>query len=285
MKMLCRWILDNFGYSPHRTTIVRIVSSEQRHDYLDSKATTKRCNHREPALPDIEQELRIWIERANSANCSLTGDIIMRKAQQLAKDKNLITLVKFSKGWLYRFQQRRGLQIFRLHGEAASIPQQYDRRDIYNMDETGIFYNCQPNTTISNKARSGMNKDKNRISVVLAANTDGSDKRELTFIDMARRPRCFGNLGPDDLSLLYKSNRKAWMTIAIFSEWIGNLNESMKAANRRVLLLPDNASSHKCVGVDLTHVRVLLLPPNTTAWLQPMDAGINASFKCHYKRR
>ncbi|KAF0683776.1 Aste57867_24160 [Aphanomyces stellatus] len=58
----------------------------------------------------------------------------------------------------------------------------------------------------------------------------------------------------------------------------------MKAANRRVLLLLDNASSHKCVGVDLTHVRVLLLPPNTTAWLQQMDAGIIASFKCHYKR-
>ncbi|KAF0683777.1 Aste57867_24161 [Aphanomyces stellatus] len=210
MKMLCRWVLDNFGQQIHNK---------------------KDANHREPALPDIEQELSIWIERANSANCSLTGDIIMRKAQQLAKDKNLITLVKFSKGWLYRFQQRRGLQMFRLHGEAASIPQQvvdigrtdlllqtslYDRRDIYNMDETGIFYNCQPNTTISNKARSGMKKDKSRISVVLAANADGSDKRELTFIGKARRPRCFGNLEPDDLSLLYKSNRKAWMTIAIF---------------------------------------------------------------------
>ncbi|KAF0713856.1 Aste57867_4181 [Aphanomyces stellatus] len=85
--------------------------------------------------------------------------------------------------------------------------------------------------------------------------------------------------------MLYRNNRKAWMTISLFSEWIGNLNECMRDSNRSILLLLDNASSHKCVGVDLTNVRVLLLPPNTTAWLQPMDAGIIASFKSHYKRR
>ncbi len=73
--------------------------------------------------------------------------------------------------------------------------------------------------------------------------------------------------------------------IALFSQWIENLNDSMKQNDRYILLLLDNASSHKVVEIDLTNIRVCMLPPNTTSSLQPMDAGIIASFKMHYKRR
>ena len=75
------------------------------------------------------------------------------------------------------------------------------------------------------------------------------------------------------------------MTIALFSEWIGNLNESMEKRGKNILLILDNASSHKAIGVNLTNVRVLMLPPITTAFLQPMDAGIISSFKHAYRRR
>ncbi len=75
------------------------------------------------------------------------------------------------------------------------------------------------------------------------------------------------------------------MTIAVFAEWIENLNWVMRRDNRSILLVLDNASSHKAVGVELTNIRVLMLPPNTTSCLQPMDAGIIASFKTHYRRR
>jgi len=36
--------------------------------------------------------------------------------------------------------------------------------------------------------------------------------------------------------------------------------------------------------LQLTHVEVAFLPPNTTSHLQPLDAGIIASFKNYYKR-
>ena len=37
--------------------------------------------------------------------------------------------------------------------------------------------------------------------------------------------------------------------------------------------------------LQLTHVEVAFLPPNTTSHLQPLDAGIIASFKSHFKRK
>src|SRR5256886_11626067 len=37
--------------------------------------------------------------------------------------------------------------------------------------------------------------------------------------------------------------------------------------------------------LQLTHIEVAFLPPNTTSHLQPLDAGIIASFKSHFKRK
>lgn len=49
-------------------------------------------------------------------------------------------------------------------------------------------------------------------------------------------------------------------------------------------MLCDNAPSHKHDSAKYPHVRVEFLAPNLTAWIQPMDAGIIAAFKAHYKR-
>ncbi|KAF0685318.1 Aste57867_22763 [Aphanomyces stellatus] len=297
---LSQWVVQQFGFAPHRTTLQRIVNDQRGHDHIAECTLATRYNVQLPKCPELEIELYKWIIMANSKQCSITSTIIVRKAETLAKEMGLGDALRFSKGWLHRFQQRFSLHMFQLHGEAASADPKivedgrevlaahtslYDLECIYNMDETGVMYNYQPNTTISNAPRSGSKKDKSRISVVLASNADGSHKLPLTFIGKSKKPRCFGNMNQSAMAYLYRSNRKAWMTIALFAEWIQQLNDSMKCADKQILLILDNASSHKYVDVDLTNVRVFMLPPNTTAWLQPMDAGIIAAFKRYYKRR
>ena len=59
----------------------------------------------------------------------------------------------------------------------------------------------------------------------------------------------------------------------------------MQAENRNILLILDNASSHNCTGLTLNSITILMLLPNMTSEIQPMDAGIIAAFKCHYRRR
>ena len=92
----------------------------------------------------------------------------------------------------------------------------------------------------------------------------------------------------------WESNGAAWMTSAIFNGWLRNFNQRMRSMGRRVVLTMDNASCHKVMNASpevlfgmevyrLSNVTVVMLPKNTTAVVQPMDAGIIRSFKARYK--
>src|SRR3954451_12687095 len=77
------------------------------------------------------------------------------------------------------------------------------------------------------------------------------------------------------------------MQVSIFNEILLKLNGIMKQKNQRILLLIDNAPVHLILEETqekLDSVEVKFLPPNTTTALQPCDARIIHSFKCHYKR-
>lgn len=74
------------------------------------------------------------------------------------------------------------------------------------------------------------------------------------------------------------------MTTSVFQDWLVQFDRSMRLAGRKVILLVDNASSHSDNGIILTNTKLQFLPPNTTAHIQPMDAGIIQNFKAHYKK-
>ena len=81
--------------------------------------------------------------------------------------------LKFTNGWVWRFKQRNGLQKVNFSGEANSAPlttlpeecvclcallAKYDKEDIYNADETGLFFRMEPNQTLSTGAVAGHKK-------------------------------------------------------------------------------------------------------------------------------
>ena len=69
---------------------------------------------------------------------------------------------------------------------------QYGLSNVYNFDETALFYAQVPRRTISKTPLSGLKDDKTRITIALACNADGSHKHKLFFVGHAARPRCFG---------------------------------------------------------------------------------------------
>lgn len=64
---------------------------------------------------------------------------------------------------------------------------QFHWKDIYNMDEIS----WKQHTRQLQKQLEGRKKDKERITIVVCCNGDGSDKVPLWVIDKYANPRCF----------------------------------------------------------------------------------------------
>jgi hypothetical protein len=143
----------------------------------------------------------------------------------------------------------------------------------------------EPDRTLATKRLSGRKKNKERLSIALCANANGSHKLPPVIIGKYAKPRCFKNVNISNLQMTYRSNPKAWMLTTLFQEWLQEFNYLViqKHKGKRVLLLLDNCPSHNLQGLTLSHVDVYFLPPNTTSKIQPMDAGIIMSFKRHYR--
>ena len=118
---------------------------------------------------------------------------------------------------------------------------------MYNLDVTGLFFKQLPSKTLTFKQQqcSGGKLAKERLTYLLACNMVGEILR-LLVIGKAMNPRAFrsAHIAPKDLPVMWRSNKKALMTSKLFKEWLTLMNRVMKAGNRHVLLLFDNAPSH-----------------------------------------
>ena len=68
---------------------------------------------------------------------------------------------------------------------------QYNATDIYNMDETGLFYRLQADSSLSTHQLEGQKQSKERMTMTICSNVDGSDKFPLWGIGNFLNPRCF----------------------------------------------------------------------------------------------
>ena len=67
---------------------------------------------------------------------------------------------------------------------SAELLEKYEPCNVYNADETGIYYRALPDGTLtfSTDALSGSKKAKERITALVAVNMDGTDKRPLFIL-------------------------------------------------------------------------------------------------------
>lgn len=287
-------------YSLCQSTVSTIIKSEQKLRATSGDAvSTKRKRLRGAALPDVEEALYKWFAEVRGRNIPISGAVLTSKARQLAF---LLGHDDFNpgNGWLHRFKERHNIKFKRIVGEAAASADDakieewmdknaakiasYSERDVYNADETALFFQLLPSHTHAMKGETcaGGKHSKVRVTVLLCCNMDGSDRRKLFVIGKSAKPRDFRNL--HSLPVRYRSNTKAWMTKALFEEWLLELDQEMATKRRKILLLLDNCSAHR-VSPRLTNVELLFLPANSTCKTQPLDMGIIANFKLCYKRR
>jgi len=167
----------------------------------------------------------------------------------------------------------------------------YRAEDIFNMGETGLFFDCLPSQSyVSAGARREARgvksmKSKDRVTLFCCTNAAGTEKVPIAIIGKSKAPLCFRGAGrTPPVPFFDQSN--AWMDATRFQQWFYRVFVPGTVAERprRVALIMDNASSHRS-EVGHPQVEFIFLPPNSTARHQPMDAGITAAVKRGYRRR
>lgn len=258
-----------------------------------SKAKRQKCGE----FPELERSLVTWFAQCRQLNVPV-GGVMMREKAKFFAERLAIDNFRASDGWFDRFKKRHNISFRKLSGESASVSDNvclewkgklselinnYQPMNIFNADETGLFFKCLPDRSMcfkDEKCHGGKNS-KDRVTVLLAANMDGTEKLKPLMIGKSAKPRCFKNI--KSFPMIYRSNRKAWMTSEVFHEWLKLLNNDMARQNRKILLFIDNCTAHNNTS-NLSHVKVEFLPANTTSKLQPLDQGIIKNFKTFYRK-
>src|SRR5215212_5697777 len=143
------------------------------------------------------------MEKALQVGLIITDSILATKALEFAflcKEEKF----KGSIGWIENFKKWHNLKLYNIHGEVASAPTQdfdvmrenlrqrlldYDPENIFNCDETGLFWKMKPTHTISNGPVAETKQSKDCITILLTCNAIRNEKLRPLFIHKSETPR------------------------------------------------------------------------------------------------
>ena len=282
-----------------RTSLLTILKNKEKIiEDFEAGCSTKAKRKSKHNFEEVDEPLVKWFRQARDEKIPVSGEMLLLKAQEYAEVCSCENPKTSNMSWINRWKWRKDSVCKKLHGEAESVDQngidewqtnclpallkQFKAEDIFNADETGLFYRCLPDRThvFKNDKCAGGKLSKERLTVLVTASMAG-EKLPLLVIGKSVNPRCFKNI--KKLPLPYESNKKAWMTAAIFKTWVKKLDSQMRKSNRNIALVLDNCTAHPKVE-GLMNIKLIFLPPNTTARTQPMDAGVIQCLKSHYRK-
>ncbi|KAF0713624.1 hypothetical protein AaE_011749 [Aphanomyces astaci] len=150
-----------------------------------------------------------WVLRCEDLGVCIMGELIRKQSPVLCDQMDVSPAhrIPFSKGWLYKFQLMYGHTSKVQHGEAA-VTRRYDAKNIYNMNETALFYCVAPHRSITRNRQPGTKKSKKRITIALTTNVDGSELVHPLFIGTAARPHCFNGIAGTDFGFDYLASKR-----------------------------------------------------------------------------
>ncbi|XP_054256871.1 jerky protein homolog-like [Macrosteles quadrilineatus] len=272
------------------------------------KALSSRCTLKKPKNELVNDALWVWFMQERRRGTPISGPILKEKAVilhgKLGEEGEFVA----SEGWLSRWKKRHGVHFLGVCGEklsadpagAAEFTKKFEQiiaennlspEQVYNIDETGLYYKLLPRKTFAaatEMSAPGFKVSKDRITVALCSNASGTHKLPLFVIGKSAKPRAFKNLDVSKLPVYYRAQKSAWMDSYLFKEWF--ISEFVPKVKSRLmssklpvnaLLVLDNAPTHPDeLECDCeSGIKLYYLPPNVTSLQQPMDQGVIECFK------
>lgn len=203
----------------------------------NTSGSTHCTRFREPnaKFPELEKILVSWLEAARRMNLPMPPAMMKVKATDVASTLQLSTDdFKASDGWLRRFRDRNGIGSLNLYGEGGEVDRnhpdmllklsqleqlidQYDEDNVYNMDETGLFFRLIPRYTLllpheDIQTARGKKTQKERVTLTVCCNATGSHKVPLHMIGKPAKPACMVNR---EWPLCYHHQKKVKIAVPV----------------------------------------------------------------------
>ncbi|XP_054734760.1 tigger transposable element-derived protein 4-like [Anastrepha obliqua] len=149
---------------------------------------------------NVDKAVLEWFKSARTRNLPISGGLLKEKALEFSQKLEQPNF-KASTGWLDNWKRRSGICHKKACGESNDVSEEdcmkwqrdvlphllegYQARDVFNADETGLFFKCLPDNTLTfkNQKCHGGKHSKQRVTLMIAANMDGSEKFKILLID------------------------------------------------------------------------------------------------------
>ena len=170
---------------------------KRKHEYLDDYESNQNKKFKRKLKDELGQTINNavyeWFVAQRSRKIPVSGPILQEYAKKVATEIQGDSSFKASNGWLERFRARHNIQFRVISGERATVNaetvddwkgrlpeilESYHPADVYNCDETGLFFKLKPDRSLvldKNDCQGGK-KAKDRYTILLCTNWAGTDK-------------------------------------------------------------------------------------------------------------
>ena len=182
---------------------------------------------------------------------------------------------------------------FSLLHDTLSTNQSLDKpAQIYNVDESGVPFNPRPPKVVSpkgqdmKKGRYRCSGCKGQITIVACANAAGHAIPPMVIFNVFKLNSTWTK--GEVVGTKYGLSANGWINTDLFGAWLIEHFIPNAVSSRPLFLLLDGHSTHYQPQV-IRFAReqeciILCLPPHTTHESQPLDVGVFAPLKVHWRR-
>jgi hypothetical protein len=277
-------------------------SCEIKKSFVENQASETRMRFKNSKYADIDDELYSYFLKMREKKAQINTNDLKSKALEIGVGKGYDRFNAIN-GFIRCFKNIHNIHFTELYGDAGGVDpavcsnwfkkistliENYEDKNIYNIDETGLYYQAESGKTYisgaeyANKDLRGTKKSKQRLTVLVGASLSG-EKLPLLVIGKSAKPRCLANVS--SYPTMYRSQPSAWMDSNLFIEYLNRLDRKYFVEQRKCVFFIDNCRAHPPIE-HLNHlqsIQVIFFPPNVTSMCQPMDMGIIANLKVNYK--